>query len=52
VRTEEAGLLGGDVLVEAPTLEEIAVHVGAGSRSRRGAGRHQPEPSLSTGEIK
>jgi ABC-2 type transport system ATP-binding protein len=29
VRTEEAGLLGGQVLVEAPTLEEIAVHVGA-----------------------
>ena len=51
VRTEEAGLLGGDVLVEAPTLEEIAVHVGAGSQSHRGAGRHQPESSLSTGEI-
>jgi ABC-2 type transport system ATP-binding protein len=29
VRTEEAGLLGGHVLVEAPTLEEIAVHIGA-----------------------
>jgi ABC-2 type transport system ATP-binding protein len=28
VRTEEAGLLGSGVLVEAPTLEEIAVHVG------------------------
>jgi ABC-2 type transport system ATP-binding protein len=51
VRTEEAGLLGGDVLVEAPTLEEIAVHIGAGAQSHRGAGRHQPESSLSTGEI-
>jgi len=29
VRTEEADLLGGRVLVEAPTLEEIAVHIGA-----------------------
>jgi len=29
VRTEEADLLGGHVLVEAPTLEEIAVHIGA-----------------------
>jgi ABC-2 type transport system ATP-binding protein len=29
VRAEEADLLGGGVLVEAPTLEEIAVHVGA-----------------------
>ncbi|WP_433890105.1 ABC transporter ATP-binding protein [Streptomyces sp. CA-111067] len=33
VRTEEADLLDGHVLVEAPTLEEIAVHVG--SRPRR-----------------
>jgi ABC-2 type transport system ATP-binding protein len=29
VRTEEAEFLGGDVLLEAPTLEEIAVHIGA-----------------------
>lgn len=29
VRAEEAALLGGDVLVEAPTLEEIAVHIGS-----------------------
>jgi ABC-2 type transport system ATP-binding protein len=29
VRAEEAGLFGGHVLVEAPTLEEIAVHTGA-----------------------
>ncbi|MBY8882023.1 ABC transporter ATP-binding protein [Actinacidiphila acidipaludis] len=29
VRTEEATLLGGDVLVEAPTLEEIAIHIGS-----------------------
>ena len=26
---EEAGLLDGHVLVEAPTLEEIAVHIGS-----------------------
>ncbi|ARP73328.1 ABC transporter ATP-binding protein [Streptomyces pluripotens] len=31
VRTEEAGLLGGGVLAEAPTLEEIAVHIGSPS---------------------
>ncbi|MEU4242883.1 ABC transporter ATP-binding protein [Actinoplanes sp. NPDC026619] len=29
VRTEEADLIGGHVLIEAPTLEEIAVHIGA-----------------------
>ena len=29
VRADEAGLLGGRVLVEAPTLEEIAVHTEA-----------------------
>ncbi|WUH91017.1 ABC transporter ATP-binding protein [Streptomyces sp. NBC_00433] len=29
VSTEEAGLLGARVLIEAPTLEEIAVHVGS-----------------------
>ncbi|GAA1042689.1 ABC transporter ATP-binding protein [Streptomyces sp. TR1341] len=29
VRTEEADLLGGGVLVEAPTLEEIAIHIGS-----------------------
>ncbi|MFI1091198.1 ABC transporter ATP-binding protein [Streptomyces sp. NPDC020917] len=29
VRTEEADLLGGGVLVEAPTLEDIALHVGS-----------------------
>ena len=29
VRTEEAGFLDGHVLVEAPTLEDIAVHIGA-----------------------
>lgn len=32
VRTEEADFLGGDVLVEVPTLEEIAVHIGLSSR--------------------
>jgi ABC-2 type transport system ATP-binding protein len=35
VRTEEADLLGQNVLVEAPTLEQIAVHIGA---------RPHPEP--------
>ncbi|MEU4221840.1 ABC transporter ATP-binding protein [Actinoplanes sp. NPDC026623] len=40
VRTEEAALLGGDVLVEAPTLEEIAVHVGAR------APRREPDPGV------
>ncbi len=29
VRTDEADFLSGDVLVEAPTLDEIAVHIGA-----------------------
>jgi ABC-2 type transport system ATP-binding protein len=29
VATEEADLLGGNVLVEAPTLEEIAIHIGS-----------------------
>ena len=45
VRTEEAGFLDGHVLVEAPTLEEIAVHVGAR------VPRHQPDSSMSTGGI-
>ncbi|WP_034594138.1 ABC transporter ATP-binding protein [Hamadaea tsunoensis] len=31
VRTDEAGLLDGRVLVEAPTLEEIAIHIGLSS---------------------
>ncbi|MGK4585847.1 ABC transporter ATP-binding protein [Kitasatospora sp. HPMI-4] len=31
VRTEEADFLGGGVLVEAPTLEEIAIHIGSPS---------------------
>jgi ABC-2 type transport system ATP-binding protein len=66
VRTEEADLLGGDVLVEAPTLEEIAVHVGArvprpnpdprasgdpGPEPHHGVGRRQPDSSMSTGGI-
>jgi ABC-2 type transport system ATP-binding protein len=29
VRTEEADLLDGNVVIEAPTLEEITVHIGA-----------------------
>ena len=41
VRTDEADLLGGDVLVEPPTLEEIAVHTGA----------RRTDSSLSTKEI-
>jgi ABC-2 type transport system ATP-binding protein len=60
VRTEEACLLGGDVLVEAPTLEEIAIHIGAraprrtpdpGAGRHRGAGRREPDSSMSTGAI-
>lgn len=64
VPTEEAGLLGGDVLVEAPTLEEIAVHIGARAslpnpdrgvrggaspEQHHGAGRREPDSSMSTG---
>jgi ABC-2 type transport system ATP-binding protein len=66
VRTEETGLLGGDVLVEAPTLEEIAVHIAAratrrephpgtsgspGRKPRRDTGRHAPHPSMSAEET-
>ncbi|UWE13272.1 ABC transporter ATP-binding protein [Actinacidiphila bryophytorum] len=40
VRTDEAALLGGRVLVEAPTLEDIAVHVGS---------RPQPRPATRSG---
>nr|BFE55987.1 hypothetical protein GCM10020063_005130 [Dactylosporangium thailandense] len=29
VRTDEAALLDADALIEPPTLEEIAVHIGA-----------------------
>jgi ABC-2 type transport system ATP-binding protein len=39
VRTEEADFLGGDVLIEAPTLEEIAIHIG--SPQRRPAARRE-----------
>ena len=42
VRTEEADLLGGDVLVEAPTLEEIAVHIGARQSRKPAAPRGPP----------
>jgi ABC-2 type transport system ATP-binding protein len=35
VRTEEAGFLDGHVLVEAPTLEDIAVHIGARAPRRK-----------------
>jgi ABC-2 type transport system ATP-binding protein len=54
VRTEEADLVGGDVLVEAPTLEEIAIHIGAGVAQRNPdprAGRRRPDASMSTEGI-
>lgn len=35
VRTEEAGLLDGHVVVEPPTLEDIAVHIGARAPRRK-----------------
>ena len=44
VRTEEAEFLGGGVLVESPTLEEIAVHIGLSSRTPAATaanGRHE-----------
>jgi ABC-2 type transport system ATP-binding protein len=44
VRTEEADFLGGGVLVEAPTLEDIAVHIGLSSRKPAAGvsnGRHE-----------
>lgn len=43
VRAEDADLLAGHVLVEAPTLEEIAIHIGAGAPPRNSA--------MSTGGI-
>ncbi|GAA5187407.1 ABC transporter ATP-binding protein [Rugosimonospora acidiphila] len=64
VRTEEADLLAERVLVEAPTLDDIAVHIGArvphpdpgngasrGPEPRRGAGRRQSDSSMPTREI-
>jgi ABC-2 type transport system ATP-binding protein len=62
VRAEEAGFLGGDVLVEAPTLEEIAVHIaaratrcdplsGPGGSPGRDPGRPDPHPSMSGQET-
>ena len=45
VRTEEAGLFGDRFLVEAPTLEEIAVHIG--TRAPGPAQRHRPQPDSS-----
>jgi ABC-2 type transport system ATP-binding protein len=35
VPADEAALLGGHVLVEAPTLEDLAVHIGAGAPRRK-----------------
>ncbi|WAL66185.1 ABC transporter ATP-binding protein [Amycolatopsis cynarae] len=53
VRTEEADLLDEDVLVEPPTLEEIAVHIG--SRVPKGnpdaGSTDRPGSSLSTRGI-
>jgi ABC-2 type transport system ATP-binding protein len=59
VRTEEASLLGGDVLVEAPTLEEIAVyaaarrdpHAGTSGSPSRDADPHAPRPSMPAEEV-
>ncbi|GAA4245354.1 ABC transporter ATP-binding protein [Dactylosporangium darangshiense] len=54
VHTEEADLIGGQVLVEAPTLEEIAIHIGAGVPRRDpdpGAGRRRSGTSMSTRGI-
>jgi ABC-2 type transport system ATP-binding protein len=63
VPAESADFLGGYVLVEAPTLEEIAVHIGArdprrspdpdasvdpGPEPDRRAGRREPDSSMST----
>jgi ABC-2 type transport system ATP-binding protein len=45
IRTEEAGLLDGHILVEAPTLEEIAVHIGAR------VPRRNPDSSMFAGGI-
>jgi ABC-2 type transport system ATP-binding protein len=50
VRTEESDLLGGQVLVEAATLDEIAVHIG-GSAPHDRVSRHRPDSSMSTGRI-
>jgi ABC-2 type transport system ATP-binding protein len=54
VRTEEADLLGGDVLVEPPALEDIAVHIGARVPQRdpdHRAGRRQPDSSMPARRI-
>jgi ABC-2 type transport system ATP-binding protein len=66
IRTEDTGLLGGDVIVEAPTLEEIAVHIaarttprdprpgsggGPGRKPGRDAGRPAPRPSMPAEET-
>ena len=48
VSTEDAGLLDGRVLVEAPTLDEIAVHIGARETKNSLAPRAQ-DPTLTGG---
>ncbi|TVT54990.1 ABC transporter ATP-binding protein [Amycolatopsis rhizosphaerae] len=51
VRTEEADLLDEDVLVEPPTLEEIAVHIGSGDPGGNPHTTDRPGSSLSTRGI-
>lgn len=56
VRTDEAGLLGGNVLIETPTLEEIAIHVGAHDPLRNRdsdavAARRPSDASMPAGRI-
>jgi ABC-2 type transport system ATP-binding protein len=60
VLTAETEVLGGDVLVEAPTLEEIAIHIGARTTRRNpdqvadspdGVDRHEHDSSMSTKGI-
>jgi ABC-2 type transport system ATP-binding protein len=56
VRTEEADLLGRNVVVETPTLEDIAIHVGARVPPRNsdpdaGAGRRQADSPMPSGRI-
>ena len=49
VSAEDAELLDGSVLIEAPTLEEIAVHIGAREANKTPA--RQARDSISTGDA-
>lgn len=55
VPAEDVGLLGGDLVVEVPTLDEIVVHVGATGPCHKSAhpatGARRIGPSMFTGEI-